>query len=755
MARGLLAAPRELWNRHGDRVLFALLAVLGLLWVWYYAIHVPTRLDTRESATLPVGAERTLETITPFPENARIEPSLETKPLDVILALDVSGSMGENDPERLAMTSARMFVDLLPRDSRAGVILFNAGIAVQQPLTELAAADETRELRETFAYPYNAGTNIDLALERARALLSASPPDRRRVILFMTDAESPAIRDVRGELAEEDIVLFPIGFGDAVVPQVFEAMSYEAPRMVDEPEQLPDTFAEILAMVRDSKPFEPEERRGRYAFAAGTDTVDLSLVLISEQARALRPRLFSPAGEVELSRAREGIGIGRDDEYLVIRIDEQLVAAELREAGSGADPTWTLETPEQPERILVIPTYSVFLRGAIGAFDPVAKAGRVEEIALVDPDGAAIDQPSAVYSVVLDGPEGRYVHRLEQEVEPGVYAGQVPFGAPGAYRFSLEVETPSFTRSSEAFEFEYAEEFVFAPAPAEPVDLGVVPQGALPAVELTAPDPSLYNERGDEFGLRITGPGAEGGDHAVALHTRTANLSSGDPRELVVLDTDRPWPFVSRGTPAGTHALVLEVSHSSGARTSIPLQLRLSPLGPLEYWMPAITAATLVVLAVVIVVGRARYTPFPRAMTVVPFSDDEIQHGMVRHPGNRWLFGRPAYRLPGAPDYEVVPRGSSRLALRHPEEHDEDASPDSARGGLRIVGVDAGKETVGGYVEREFAAGSQLVRVGEDLFYFGVYRRSETDELVNRCRSILRRAKLTSRGRLLGVDIES
>lgn len=738
----------ELWNRQGDRILIGLLIGLAASWLIYYAFVVPNRVDTREVQTLTLDIQREVLPEVPFPEGRELAPTGAHQPVDVVLVLDVSGSMEDNDPSRLAMTAATMFIDLLPRDSRVAVILFSAGIAVETPLMDLGDSPAARQFSGVFDWPYNGGTNIDLALQQLRGTFANSPDTRRKVALFMTDAESPAIMDVRRTLQNDGITLFPIGFGSAVTPGVFSAMSYEPPRMVEDSEVLPATFAQILAQVRDSKPFPPERDRNRYSFAAGSDVVDVSVVLISEDAQTLEPRLFSPAGEIALSRATSGVGISRDERYIVIRLDESRVTEELDGIGQSDEPTWTLQIDGAVNEALVIPTYRIFIHALLGNFDSRTKQGAVERLSLVDQGGNVVVDSSASYQAVLDGPEGRYSHAIDRQIESGVYSGTVPFATPGRYRFFLRVETPTYTRDSEFLEFDYRENFRFRSLPSSPVVMGVVPQGSLPALVVEAADATVYNQRGDHYELSLSG-----GPERFSLRTNRIRLSSSQSNDIVVFDTDRAWPFISRGTHPGSHNASLLLKHASGSTATIPLELNLAPLPVLDYWMPAIAGAGILILTLILVVGRKKYTPFPRMLSVVPFEKRGLAWRQVRHPGNRWLFGYPIFHLPGAPGYEVVPRGrrGHRLILRHRAESSR--KRESNRSSL-IVGLsERGTAGADGWIEEEFSPG-EMVRVAESIYFFGPYRtRKERKSVEQRLSRELERCRRFASGRLRGVEL--
>lgn len=108
---------------------------------------------------------------------------------DVILVLDNSGSMRRNDPGRLAAPAVEEFIAAQPRDTRVGIVLFDAAASVALPLmpAEIAADGETKTALARFDYRGRL-TQTASAVERALYELRAEGrPGATRALVLMTD----------------------------------------------------------------------------------------------------------------------------------------------------------------------------------------------------------------------------------------------------------------------------------------------------------------------------------------------------------------------------------------------------------------------------------------------------------------------------------------------------------------------------------------------------------------------------------------
>jgi hypothetical protein len=110
--------------------------------------------------------------------------------LDVVLVLDQSGSMKQNDPQRLLVAAATDFVGRLAPDDAASLVLFGTQAKATFPLTPLSQpAIRTALLEEIRRIRYDAPrTNIAAGIERGLYELRArGRADATPVLVFITD----------------------------------------------------------------------------------------------------------------------------------------------------------------------------------------------------------------------------------------------------------------------------------------------------------------------------------------------------------------------------------------------------------------------------------------------------------------------------------------------------------------------------------------------------------------------------------------
>lgn len=107
----------------------------------------------------------------------------ETK--EVVILLDASGSMNENDPEGRVADGIAQFVYSLPQKCRAGFVAYNTEVCTVQELLEDSRRDELVKAAETVEYKgySNAGAGLAAAMELF------SEEDTEKYILLLSDGE--------------------------------------------------------------------------------------------------------------------------------------------------------------------------------------------------------------------------------------------------------------------------------------------------------------------------------------------------------------------------------------------------------------------------------------------------------------------------------------------------------------------------------------------------------------------------------------
>lgn len=112
----------------------------------------------------------------------------ESAPIDVMLVLDASASMADDQKLVTAVAAARAFVDAMNlAASRVGLVVFNQDAGVRQRLTNDGAA-----IKGSLSGLIPGGkTNVSQAIEVARQHLGeVGDPDRTRAIIVLTDGRN-------------------------------------------------------------------------------------------------------------------------------------------------------------------------------------------------------------------------------------------------------------------------------------------------------------------------------------------------------------------------------------------------------------------------------------------------------------------------------------------------------------------------------------------------------------------------------------
>ncbi|MFC2038798.1 VWA domain-containing protein [Chloroflexota bacterium] len=146
--------------------------------------------------------------------------STTTIPMDVVFALDSSGSMQTNDPTGLRKTASKDFIDLMDysRDY-AGVVSWDSGINFVYGLSNNFATVKSKINN----VDSSGGTNLNGGLTAAISMLDASPrtPPWARVIVFLTDGVGSYTYASSGGpasiAASKGYVIYSIGLGSAAM----------------------------------------------------------------------------------------------------------------------------------------------------------------------------------------------------------------------------------------------------------------------------------------------------------------------------------------------------------------------------------------------------------------------------------------------------------------------------------------------------------------------------------------------------------
>ena len=368
---------------------------------------------------------------------------------DVRVVVDVSGSMKDNDPERLALSALEMLVALLPNGATAGIWTFGETVDNPLPLGEVDAAWRERALALPPALQdYQQYTDIEAALREA----ARADANGWRHLVLLTDGMidlSPAqgskpevdeasrrrlLNELATELADRGVTIHAIAFSGQADLALVERLAQSTgglASLAENPEGLLGAFLDIVERIfpADQVPLQ----KGRFVI---DDAVETFSALVFHQPEDTPLTLIAPDGT--RYRANEAPGAIRwqvDPRFDLIRVPDPQVGE------------WRLEGPVgEGSRINV--ASSLHLRTAelpttlyLGFGVPVE--------AWVERDGDPLDaeKQAPSLSVSLQDAEGDIQSRISLQPEAGRYRGRLPAPAlTGNARMVFRAEGPGFQR---------------------------------------------------------------------------------------------------------------------------------------------------------------------------------------------------------------------------------------------------------------------------------------------------------------------
>jgi len=113
-------------------------------------------------------------------------------PIDLVLIIDESGSMKNNDPENLRVDAARLFIELnqiLTEGNRISIVGFGEKTNIYIKLTEIAK--NKKDIMEAISnIKSNQGlTDMKSALEEVKSMLGERVKKNQAVVIFLTDGD--------------------------------------------------------------------------------------------------------------------------------------------------------------------------------------------------------------------------------------------------------------------------------------------------------------------------------------------------------------------------------------------------------------------------------------------------------------------------------------------------------------------------------------------------------------------------------------
>lgn len=368
---------------------------------------------------------------------------------DVRLAIDVSGSMKDNDPDNLRASGVRLLVDLLPDNVRAGLWTF--GQQVANPLAMGTVNDQWRQ-HALSVLPqltqYEQFTDLESALNLATQGVRG---EGKTHLIVLTDgmvdvpalSDKPArdrasheriIKTLAPDLAGRNVVIHTIALSRNADTDLMRAISQQTgglASVAEDSRALLRSFLDVLNQVAPRQQLPLED--GRFQV---DDQVQEFTALIFHDQNGGPVTLVSPNGE-RLSIDDPGVASRwrHDDRYELITVPDPA-------AGQ-----WQIEGPiGAGSRILI--DSSLQLRSAN---IPATLYAHIDQPLDVWLDGMAQqgDDPSQqpVVDAVLRGAQGEITSTRLQRESDGHYRGHLDrIDQTGNAELALQARTETFAR---------------------------------------------------------------------------------------------------------------------------------------------------------------------------------------------------------------------------------------------------------------------------------------------------------------------
>ncbi len=265
--------------------------------------------------------------------------------LDVVFALDASGSMLKSDPERIALDAFSLFVDMCDDSCRVGYDVYTHMLKASENLTDVGENEDLDIIRKRFeniTYEATGDTDIALGLTEAMRIFERSDDNdfRRKAIVLLSDgntdlpkgprtvAESAAeMSDTLQKLHERHIEVYSVGLNvdGSLDKKDLENISGKTDGKVyeiDGSEKLTNTISDIFANISDMNGVDRVIKDGKIELEVSDDSVLYANVVVRTKLtpEAMSPVLISPNGSPVSLSANEKVKVTHTKSYMLIKI---------------------------------------------------------------------------------------------------------------------------------------------------------------------------------------------------------------------------------------------------------------------------------------------------------------------------------------------------------------------------------------------------------------------------------------------------
>lgn len=148
----------------------------------------------------------------------------ESVAYEIVFAIDSSGSMAWNDPERVRVEGTKSLIDAMEGGDRAAIVDFDSSAKLLHPLSaDRAALKQAADRIDDWG-----GTNIGAGLRLALDELERNGrQDSEKTVILLTDGVGAFDRRLTGRARALGIVVYTIGLGEDIDQDLLEAIAEE------------------------------------------------------------------------------------------------------------------------------------------------------------------------------------------------------------------------------------------------------------------------------------------------------------------------------------------------------------------------------------------------------------------------------------------------------------------------------------------------------------------------------------------------
>ena len=273
--------------------------------------------------------------------------------IDVVYAIDGSGSMLHSDPEKLALTAGKLFTDLCgtsDRDTRAGLVFYSQKIEESLDLQSLQTSGVKDSLQSTLmglSYDSKNDTDIALGLTKAVQILKdgdAFDGTRNPMILLLSDGKTDlpngprtveeSQKELTSTLEEAKQLGLPIytvglNYNGSVDVSTMQGIAnatgakyYETKSATDLNAIVRDIYNDHTKGVMNTLDPNYDASTGRYStdFTVEDESIYTVNIVILTSYGVSDPVLTNPAGQEVSIDQSDKVSVTSDDTYMTIKI---------------------------------------------------------------------------------------------------------------------------------------------------------------------------------------------------------------------------------------------------------------------------------------------------------------------------------------------------------------------------------------------------------------------------------------------------